>query len=272
MKRFTTAEGIGISFEEDYFGEPWLESEAEIAMLLHGTAESSRVWYAWVPPLSGKYRVIRPDLPGYGQSRISPDVPYSWSAERLASDLKQLVDHLGARSLHLIGAKYGGSVAVQFASAYPFCVKTLNVIMGPMQVRDGQGGMDVQNFSARIDKNLRQWVEETMGARLGSTVTDAQRRWWIELMAASDPRAARESAIGTVQLELVDTLRQVQAPTLFVTTDGNQLVSLGTFREWVSRVPGVKLEIIKGDSYHPAAGNQKECIAAVLAHISECRA
>ena len=272
MKQFVTAEGIGISYEDDYFGPPWLQSEAQAVVLVHGTAESSRAWYAWVPPLGAAYRVIRPDMPGFGQSRIAPEVPYSWSAERWASDLRQLVDHLGLKAIHLVGAKYGGAVSVQFASAYPDRVKTLNVMMGPMQVRGGQGAMDVQKFAERIDASIRKWVEETMGDRLGSSVSEAQRRWWIEMMAASDPRAARESAIETVRLELLDKLRQVRAPTLFVTTDGNKLVLLDTFREWLGSVPGIALEVLKSDSYHPAASNPAECIGAVLAHMARTSA
>lgn len=272
MKRFTTAEGIGIGYEDDYFGAPWSESDAEIVVLVHGTGESSRAWYAWVPQLSTTYRVVRPDMPGFGQSRIPSQVPYSWSTERMAGDLKQLVDHMALRPFHLVGAKYGGSVVVQFASRYPSHVKTLTVVGGPVQVRGQQSGVDVPSFASRIDTDIRKWAEESMGKRLGSSVSEEHRRWWIDLMATSDPRATREAAEETARLDLLEKLRQVSAPTLFVTTDGNQLVLLDAYRKWVNSVPGARLEIIKGDNYHPAAVNPRESVAAVLAHISRARA
>jgi pimeloyl-ACP methyl ester carboxylesterase len=42
----------------------------ETAVLIHGNAESSIVWYAWMPRMGQEFRVLRPDLPGFGRSRI----------------------------------------------------------------------------------------------------------------------------------------------------------------------------------------------------------
>jgi pimeloyl-ACP methyl ester carboxylesterase len=49
-------------YREDWFGEPWRKPET--AVLIHGNAESSIVWYAWMPRLAQEFRVLRPDLPG----------------------------------------------------------------------------------------------------------------------------------------------------------------------------------------------------------------
>jgi pimeloyl-ACP methyl ester carboxylesterase len=268
MNRFTTKEGIGFSYAQDYFGPPWQEAEAEVVVLVHGTGESSRAWYAWVPPLSATYRVIRPDMPGYGESRIAKDVPYSWSTERQAADLRQLVDSLGLKPFHLVGAKFGGSVVVQFASRYPELVKTLTVVGGPVQVKGQKSGVDVPSFAARIDADIRRWAEESMGKRLGSGVSEAHRTWWIELMAGSDPRATREAADETAKLDLFEKLKQVKAPVLFITTDGNQLVLLDGYRAWAEKLPGAVLKVLSGDDYHPASVHPEECVAAVLKHFA----
>src|SRR5690348_8335319 len=55
-------------YREDYFGEPWRKPEA--AILIHGNDESSIVWYAWLPRMAQEFRVIRPDLPGFGRSKV----------------------------------------------------------------------------------------------------------------------------------------------------------------------------------------------------------
>src|SRR3982074_1097500 len=55
-------------YREDWFGEPW--RKPEVAVLIHGNDESSIVWYGWVPRMAQEFRLLRPDLPDFGQSRI----------------------------------------------------------------------------------------------------------------------------------------------------------------------------------------------------------
>ena len=62
-------------YRDDWFGEPWRKPET--AILIHGNAESSIVWYAWMPRMAQEFRVLRPDLPGFGRSRIPSG--FEWS-------------------------------------------------------------------------------------------------------------------------------------------------------------------------------------------------
>src|SRR5258708_13875245 len=55
-------------YREDWFGEPWRTPET--AVLIHGNAESSIEWYAWMPRMGQQFRLLRPDLPGFVRSRI----------------------------------------------------------------------------------------------------------------------------------------------------------------------------------------------------------
>src|SRR6185369_6999841 len=79
----TYADNLAVSVrdEDDWLGEPW--TTPETVVMVHGNSESSRAWTMWVPHLSGRYRVIRPDLPGFGASSEPPG--YGWSAQELAA-------------------------------------------------------------------------------------------------------------------------------------------------------------------------------------------
>ena len=76
-------------YEEHDFTDPWLD--AETVVLHHGNAKNSRLWYAWVPLLARKYRVVRLDARGFGRSTV-PHPGYPWSLSGFASDLKTEVD------------------------------------------------------------------------------------------------------------------------------------------------------------------------------------
>jgi len=59
----------------DDFTDPW--KKAPVLLLLHAAMGSARRYYAWVPPLSRHYPVVRMDLRGHGSSEIRPPIASS---------------------------------------------------------------------------------------------------------------------------------------------------------------------------------------------------
>src|SRR5260370_31990315 len=87
MNTVETRRGVALAYEDDWFGPPWTEPQSVV--MIHGNAESSRAWFAWVPRLAGRYRVIRPDLPGFGASPAPAH--YGWSVRELAGDIRHFL-------------------------------------------------------------------------------------------------------------------------------------------------------------------------------------
>jgi pimeloyl-ACP methyl ester carboxylesterase len=81
-----------------------------------------------IDALSGRYRVIVPDMPGYGRS--SKHVDHSDPFGYLADTIRGLLDELGLLSAHLVGNSYGGAAALRLALDTPQRVGKL-VLMGP---------------------------------------------------------------------------------------------------------------------------------------------
>ena len=93
-------------------------------VLLHGSASDSRQWRSLTGWLSGRYRVIAPDLPGYGASR---------AARRGGATLATLADALApilmeGAPVHLVGHAFGGAVALKAAGMFPGHVRSLTLI------------------------------------------------------------------------------------------------------------------------------------------------
>src|SRR5687768_16343995 len=76
----------------DDFTDPW--TKPETVLLLHGNAESGIAWNGWMSHLSRRYRVVRPDRRGFGQSTPMPK-DYAWSFDVLIDDHLRLMDALG---------------------------------------------------------------------------------------------------------------------------------------------------------------------------------
>ena len=94
-------------------------------VLLHAGVADLRMWDAQVDALAPGRTVVRCDLPGYGGTPLSPRAE-SGDAE----DVLALLEELGVQEFALVGASYGGYVALQVASAVPDRVERL-VLLDP---------------------------------------------------------------------------------------------------------------------------------------------
>jgi len=95
-------------------------------LLLHGWPQH---WYLWrdvIPPLSERYRVIAPDMLGYGYSAKPKNGEYTIAGQ--AKLLTRLLDALGIPRAIFIGCSYGGAVAATCALDYPDRVEKLILV------------------------------------------------------------------------------------------------------------------------------------------------
>lgn len=258
MQKAEIRPGVWMAYEDHWFGPPW--TTPETVVMIHGNSESSRAWNPWVPHLAGRYRVVRPDLPGFGASTEPPG--YGWSAGELAADIGRFLDALAIDLCHLIGAKYGGSACMQFAAGSSHRLKSLCLFGSPFR------GSGSGNADAIRTKGVRQWAAETQRARLGSDASEAQLRWWTdELMGKTNMRAAYGAASARIDMDLDAMLPRIGVPTLMVTTQESGLQSIATVERHAARIPDAGVIVLPGDSFHIAASAPDVCAQHALRFI-----
>lgn len=249
----------------DDFTDPW--TRPETILLVHGNAESSAAWFGWVPHLARRYRVVRPDRRGFGASTPMPrDFP--WTLDILIDDHIRLMDALGIERFHLVGCKYGGTIARAFAARRPERVRTLTVVGTPPASRPGAEVIPalVKEFEER---GLKEWARRTMGMRLGSDFPREGVEYWIDFMS----RTAVSTLIGFNErinyIDIGTEMPKIKCPTLVITTEGSGLASVEQNRAWQQQIPSSKLLVLPGDSYHVALTNPETCAKATLELIAE---
>jgi len=258
---------LTIYYEDDCFVDPW--RKPEVVLLIHGIAESSRAWIGWVPWLSREFRVLRPDLRGFGRSTI-PARDFKWSINVFVEDLKNFLDKLNIDGVHIIGAKIGGSIAFKFAAEHAEYARTLTIASGPVRVRGTGGSIDLLSIADRIRTvGLQTWAGETQRARLGSEAPQEQVDWWTAMMSESDPQVCVGVTSSLDQLAVFDQLHHIQAPTLIITTDRSPLQSVETVKEAHKQIPNSEMLVIPSDSYHIAAVQPDACAQYSLKFIKK---
>src|SRR6516164_2294125 len=99
--------------------------DVETILLLHGSPGHKEELGRLASVLARDLRVVVPDLPGFGSStRTVPD--YSFRAH--AHYIRQLLDHLGLRHVHVLGYSMGGGVALSLVDIAPERVASLTLV------------------------------------------------------------------------------------------------------------------------------------------------
>lgn len=258
-----------IHYEIDDFTDPW--TTPEVVLMMHGNLECSAAWYAWVPVLARHFRVIRPDMRGYGQS--TPPVPadYPWTIDVPIDDFIQLMDQLGVDKFHLVAAKIGGFIARRFAARFPQRVLSLTVIGTPPPIYDTAAR--VESLTRDITENgIEPWARRTMSGRLGKNFPKEGVEWWIKMMARTPVSSQLCFVKNIPKADITPDLPRIKCPTLVITNEGSGLGSVESMRQWQELIPNSRLLVLPGDSYHAAASDAEVCARATLEFMRETRA
>jgi len=99
-------------------------------VLLHGYPQSGACWHKVAPALAERYRVIVPDLRGYGDSKgPAPDSENKlYSKRAMAADIAGVLDALSIETAMVVGHDRGGRVAYRFALDHPGRLTKLAVL------------------------------------------------------------------------------------------------------------------------------------------------
>jgi len=260
---------LEMHYRLDDFTDPWCEPET--VLMLHGNAESGAVWFGWVPHLAREFRVVRPDMRGFGASTPMPR-DYRWSLDGAIDDFIALMKTLDVERFHLVGAKIAATIARRLAARFPARVRTLTLVGAPPLRRDHKPGV-LDSWLAIIEKQgVEAWARTTMAGRLGSGFPAAGLDWWAKLMGRT-PLSTQLGFVASIpQWDVASDLPRIACPTLVITTEGSALGSAEEVAAWQRKIPDSRLLVLPGDSFHIAATDPDRCARETLAFIGRAGA
>ncbi|PRZ04477.1 pimeloyl-ACP methyl ester carboxylesterase [Isoptericola sp. CG 20/1183] len=185
-------------------------------LLIHAGVADRRMWDPLVPALSHAFRVIRPDLRGFGETPL-PGGEYAD-----ADDLAVLLDHLDVADVAVVGSSFGGRVALELATTHPGRVREL-VLLNP-DLRGVEPSATAAAFDTEEDRllaagdlegavrlNVDTWLGPAADLSVREALAAMQRRAFEVQLAADasdDPPAPRRIEVD---------LAAVAVPTVVVT-------------------------------------------------------
>lgn len=216
-------------------------------VLLHGFPLDHRMWEAQVAALSDRFRVIAPDLRGFGQSRSQEP----FTIESLADDVHALLEQMNALPCLLAGLSMGGYVALAYAKKYPGDLRGLILIdtkadADSAEAKEGRQKMielvQKSGSSAVADQMLPKMLTKDAPAARPQTASELRK------LIESCPPKTIENALAAMRdrPDRTGELSSIKVPTLILVGDGDVLTPPAVAQAMQEKIPQAQLITIQG--------------------------
>ena len=182
------------------------EQSEETVVMLHGWASNCELFRNSAVPVSAKYRVLAPDLPGNGET---PEPPTDWHVDDYVDFTIRFISHFGCKKVILLGHSFGGRVIIKMANRVDLPFEITKIIL-------------VDSAGIRPEKSAEQKMKEG-AVRFGKKLISKNPALLNKMqskMGSADYKAAsplmRKVLVNTVNEDLTDLLPGIRQDTLLI--------------------------------------------------------
>jgi 3-oxoadipate enol-lactonase len=228
MPIFLRTPHLTLSYAFDDFTDPW--DERPFLLLQHGNGRNGGFWYRWIPCLARRFRIIRPDMRGLGQSVGALDLGRDITLEALIGDLLAVLDHAGADRVHFCGESMGGILGLVLAAQHPARVQTLTLVSTPVFIEEQMKTRYSLGHGSRTEAmeamGIREWVAATTRVtRLPADEEPGLFNWYVDEFAKGDPAVQVAMSHLVNGANAADFLPKVKQPVLGLYPTAGQITS-----------------------------------------------
>jgi pimeloyl-ACP methyl ester carboxylesterase len=209
------------------------------------------MWRAQIPALAERYRVIAPDLRGFGESA---HVEGAVTLSTYAADVAALLDDLGIEEpVALVGFSMGGYAAFAFLRDFPARVGALALVDTKATADSAQAREGRRATAERVSAEGARVVADAMLPKLLSeeALEDADLKHEVHRMMAEQSPAAINQALAAMadRPDSTPMLTDIGVPTLVIVGETDQIATPEEAREMAAEIPGAHIVEIAGASH-----------------------
>lgn len=221
-------------------------------VMLHGLSGSSRWWRRNVAGLSEKYRLLIPDLVGFGRTACPGPMPHP---QELADLLAAWMIELNAPPAHLVGHSMGGQIALHLAASHPQTVDRLVLVDSAGIPRPRTPGQ-IMRFAADIAPIWRWGDPRFLPTILGDALT-------------AGPRTIARAASHILDDDVRPLLEHIRVPTLILWGDRDRWIPIEHGEALAREMPDARLVVMAGAGHNPMVDRPGDFNRIVLEFLGE---
>ena len=249
---------------------------APVIVMLHGYTGSKENWYPLAQRLRGQYRMIIPDLPGWGDSQRIAGADYGYLAQ--AERVSQFIAALSPdRPVVLLGHSMGGGIAAVLAAEHPEQIARVGLFAASgVRFKDNQFGIDVlagkNPFGVRDSASMQRYLK--------TVFHDPQAQPWIP-WPASDIFIARRRSDSAFEQSVLDRIGRskqrfapgeaaaaIDQPALLLWCQQDQVIDASAMTLYGERMPQAMQVLLDGCG-HMSLTEQPDLAAAAVQALIE---
>ncbi|MEU5363390.1 alpha/beta fold hydrolase [Streptomyces sp. NPDC005925] len=240
--------------------------------LVHGHPFDRSLWAPQAEALvAAGYRVVLPDLRGYGDSDVTPGKVF---LSGFADDLAALLDHLGVARAVVGGVSMGGQIAMQFHRCHPERVRALVLSDTSAPAETAEGRESRNRLADRLlAEGMGGYADEVIDKMLAAynvTALPEVAARVLAMMRATDPRGAAAAVRGRAERpDYRDSLPAVGVPTLVVVGADDAYTPVAQAEDICRLVPHSVLRVVDDAGHLPSAEQPGRFNAVLLEFLKE---
>lgn len=239
--------------------------DAPVLVLANSLGSTLRMWDAQIPQLVSRFRVVRFDMRGHGESPVPPG-PYTIAD--LGHDVIALLDRLEVAKAHFCGLSLGGMVGMWLAAYAPDRIDRLvlcctSARLGPPQMwAERARTVREQGTAAVADAGVGRWLTPEYAARNPELAAD------LRDMIASTPAEGYAGCCAAIErMDLTGILPTIRAATLVIAGADDPSTPPAHAASIATTIPGARMAIVP-HAAHLANVEQADTVTAlILEHL-----
>jgi len=250
-------------------------------LFIHGYPFTGDMWLPLVDLLEDRYRLIIPDLRGFGKSELwapmTPGQTVPLSIALFADDLRLLIEEIGEdRPLVVVGLSMGGYIAFEFYRRFASNVMALVLADTRAQTDSPERKLERIQTAQRVLNEGSGFVADSMAQQVfASTAPAEMREHWRRIMSQTSPETIASTLVAMASRpDSVPTLRSILCPTLVIVGEADPITPLEDARRIYQSIPAARLEVIPKAAHFPPVERPNEfaqVLSRFVAHIAPRR-
>ena len=249
--------------------------DAPTVVMLHGFTGSKENWYPLAAALGGRYRVLIPDLPGWGESERKPGAVYGFTEQ--AANVEAFIRALSpGKPVVLLGHSMGGGIAAMAAARYPREIAKVGLLdAAGVRFKDNAFGLDVlagrNPFAVEDEASLKRYIDIVFH--------DAKAKPWLPWPASTALIRKRRADAGFEQDVLArigrseDSLlpgqeaANIRQPALLLWCRQDAVIDASALELYAQRIPQARKVLLDGCGHMSLMERPAEVADAVVALV-----
>lgn len=256
QENFTTIDGNKIRYLES-------GDSKDVMVLVHGLGASAERWIGVIPAFAKHYRVLVPDLIGFGYS----DKPHAdYTMEFLADFIAKFIDITNAGIPSMIGSSLGGQITARFASIHHDSIKKLILVSPSGTLKHSRPALDAYIMAALFPNKQSAKTAFEMMEGSGKEIDESIITGFVERMSLPNAKLAFMSTLLGLKdaKEIIPKLKKILVPTMIIWGSKDPVIPIKYAKDFVSSIPNCKFYEMDGHGHTPYVQNPNGFVDVAL--------